>query len=69
MSHTPACIDARAAHPAHSLIDETPDWPIMSRLDEHEQQAVLECPDPSHESTRLHLRGRPWIPPWKRLLG
>lgn len=63
MSHTAACRQARTGKPLHGPEDVTPDWPMMSRLSEDEQGAVLDCSDGSHDSVRAFLRERPWTPP------
>lgn len=36
----------------------------MTSLSLDAQQAVLDCPHPTHDSVRLFLRGKPYLPPW-----
>lgn len=68
MSHTTACRLARVGHHHQAgPNDETPDWPRMSMLTVADQQAVLDCADPSHDAVRLFLRGTPWKAPWKEV--
>lgn len=54
MSHTLECTRARGG---------AEKWPLMVQLTVDEQQAVFDCPDPSHEATRIYLAGRPIEPP------
>lgn len=63
MTHTPACRAARAGLEPIGPQDVTPDWPLMYRLTVEDQQAVLDCPHPAHDSVRFYLR-RPWRPAW-----
>lgn len=56
--HTPECHEARDGG-----------WPQMWRLSEAQQQAVLDCPDETHDAVRTFLNGRPWRPTWATVLG
>lgn len=52
-AHTAACEAARNGG-----------WPPMYTLSVEAQEAVLDCPDESHDSVRRFLCEKPWQPPW-----
>jgi hypothetical protein len=51
VEHSAACENARTGHPGSP-------WPEVRWLYEDEVKAVLECPHPSHDGTRVALRVR-----------
>jgi len=58
-THTTACRRARTGKHSMSPQDRTPQWPLMVLLSSEEQQSVLDCAHPAHDSVRRYLFSRP----------